>query len=412
MASKTAFRYMDSDKPAYHSASVDSLITGTRIPFDVFIKADDKIRHLFNKGMVYTGYTKDILRDKNINAFYVNDPDESNLENYLANPLLHKIHEDEDSLLFREYSHEKEQYHQIDRKVLVAGTSINFDLHLLYGFNFSILTEAGEKSPVTIDETLLSAGGDFMIKKNDIPLFNSYLQSLMSKPSEAGLKAIAIRENSKLIMEELLENPRSGEAIKKSHDMVNYIVDTILDSKDAVYDLLDISKYDFYTYTHSVNVAVMSIGLGNAIHLERKEIEKLGLGAMLHDIGKSNVPGEVLNKQGKLTSTEYQIIQSHVVEGEKILRGHRTIPEESFPAVTQHHEKLTGLGYPLGLTRREISLFGRIAAVSDCYDALTTPRPYKPAFTPFYALSILVKEKQDFDCTLLKEFIEMLGKVK
>ncbi|TAN45934.1 MAG: HD-GYP domain-containing protein [Nitrospirae bacterium] len=412
MASKTAFRYIDSEDPSYHSASVDRLITGARIPFDVFIKEAGNIRHLFNKGMVYTSYTGDILRDKGITVFYVNAQDEGNLESYLANPLLYKIREDEDSLLFREYSHEKEQYHQIDSKVLIPGTRINFDLHLLYGFNFSILVEANEKSPATIDETILSSGGDFMIKKTDMPLFNAYLQSLMSKQSEAKLKALAIRENSKLIMEELLENPRSGEAIKRSHDMVNYIVDTVLDSKDAVYDLLDMSKYDFYTYTHSVNVAVMSIGLAGSINLERKEIEKLGLGAMLHDIGKSNVPSEVLNKQGKLTSTEYRIIQNHVVEGEKILRGHRNIPPESLPAVAQHHEKLTGKGYPRGLDNKQISLFGRIAAVADCYDALTTPRPYKPAFTPFYALSILVKEKQDFDCALLKEFIEMLGKVR
>ncbi|MBF0327785.1 MAG: HD-GYP domain-containing protein [Nitrospirae bacterium] len=412
MASKREFRYTDSDNPSYHSASIDKLITGTRIPFDVFIKEGDKIRHLFNKGMVYASYTRDVLRGKKITTFYVNDQDENILENYLGNPLLHKIQDDEDSLLFREYSHEKENYHQIDGKVLIPGTSINFNLHLLYGFNFSILSEATEKNPLPIDKIISSSDGDLMIKKSDIPLFNSYLQSLMTKPAEAGFKALAIRENSKLIMEELLENPRSGEAIKKSHDMVNHIVDTILESNDAVYDLLDISKYDFYTYTHSVNVAVMSIGLANAIHLERKEIEKLGLGAMLHDIGKSNVPSEVLNKQGKLTSTEYQIIQSHVVEGEKILREHRHIPEESFPAVTQHHEKLTGKGYPLGLDNKKISLFGRITAVADCYDALTTPRPYKPAFTPFYALSILVKEKQDFDCELLKEFIGMLGKVR
>ncbi|WP_333654024.1 HD-GYP domain-containing protein [Dissulfurispira sp.] len=120
------------------------------------------------------------------------------------------------------------------------------------------------------------------------------------------------------------------------------IIDCILKNKDAIYDLLLLKGYDYYTYTHSVNVAIMSIGLGMAIELKTDDVEKLGIGAMLHDVGKSAMPYEILNKQGKLNDIEYKVLRSHVIEGEKILRAHKEIPEESFAAVIQHHEKLTG----------------------------------------------------------------------
>ncbi len=155
-----------------------------------------------------------------------------------------------------------------------------------------------------------------------------------------------------------------------------------------------------------------SVGLGVAVNLPRPQIELLGMGAMLHDVGKSAIPGDILNKQGKLDDMEYMIIKTHVTEGEKILRSNPDVPPQAMPAALQHHEKLSGRGYPAGLKGTEINLFGRIVAIADCYDALTTKRPYKAPMTPFYALSIIAKETGDYDQELLKVFIKMLGKIK
>jgi HD-GYP domain-containing protein (c-di-GMP phosphodiesterase class II) len=161
-----------------------------------------------------------------------------------------------------------------------------------------------------------------------------------------------------------------------------------------------------------VNVCVLSVGLGVALKLDPLQSERLGLGAMVHDIGKSIIPVEILNKQGKLDDMEYRIMQSHVAEGEKILRENHRLPEEAILAVTQHHEKISGRGYPSRLSDKAISLFGRITAIADCYDALTTARPYKTAFTPFVALDIISKEGDNYDRELLRLFITMLGKIK
>src|SRR5208283_4690300 len=175
-----------------------------------------------------------------------------------------------------------------------------------------------------------------------------------------------------------------------------------------IYMLLSMKGYDYYTYTHSVNVAALAISLGLSIGLDRDDSEKLGMGTMLHDIGKSAISHEILCKQGRLSDVEYALIKSHVFEGENIMRKHKGFPDESFNAVLHHHEKLTGKGYPGGLSGKEISLFGRISAIADCYDALTTRRPYKVAYKPFPALKIIAKDTGDYDGELLRTFVKMI----
>lgn len=408
-------KYREIDMPDT-PVKVDKLIVGMRLPFDVFIKDKGLTKQLFSKGMLYTNIAKDFIKEKGISEIYIKMEDVPLLEHYISRTKSQKPSFYDDPAVFSEYSYHKEQYYQIDRNILVPGTTINFSLFTLNKLTFGLIAEATEKSPLKIQENILNANGDIVIKKSDILLYHAYLDSLLkndvSKKDTLKIKAAVIRENSKIILKDLLENPRSGEKIKEVKFMVDNTIDCILKNKDAIYDLLSLKGYDYYTYTHSVNVAIMSIGLGMAIGLQTDSVEKLGIGAMLHDIGKSAIPHEILNKQGKLDDSEYKVMRNHVIEGEKILRLHKEIPEESFAAVIQHHEKLSGKGYPFQLSGDNIKLFGRIAAIADCYDALTTKRPYKPAFTPFHALSIIAKETGDYDPELLKAFVKMLGKIK
>jgi len=400
----------------YTPLAVDRLIVGTRLPFNVFAKDGGMIVPLFSKGTHFTSITRDILRGKGIKEVYIQEEDKAALDNYTSGQDKAKSFYD-DPAVFKEFSHRKEEHLQIDRTFLVPGTEINFSLFMLNNLNLIPLIDATEKFPAKIDERVLTAKADIVIKNSDIPLYKSFINSLAKSehipPAERmKAKAIAVKESSKLLIKDLLDDPRSGEKIKESTVMVSNMTDCILENKDAIYDLVSLSGYDYYTYTHSVNVAVLSVGLGVAIDLKRNDIEKLGIGAMLHDVGKSAIPHEILNKQGHLTNTEYQIMKNHVIEGEKILRTHKAIPDESFTAVLQHHEKLSGKGYPLKLAGHEIKLFGRICAISDCYDALTTRRPYKPAFKPFQALSVVAQETGSYDPELLRTFIKMLGKIK
>lgn len=398
--------------------SAERLIVGSRLPCDIFIKDNGVLKPMFNRDMLFTSISKNILLEKGISEVYIYMKDTEAFDQYhFLNRSLKADHRPSQVVVFKEYSFQKEQHHQIDPGLLIPGTKINFSLFVLGKLNLAPLVTASEKSPVEVREGLINTTGDVVIRKADVPLYQAYVNSLLQAPEalkgdKLKVKSNAIKEHSKILLEELLEDPRSGKQIKELKSMVSGMIDCILENKDAIYELLSLKGYDYYTYTHSVNVAALAIGIGVATGLDRERVAKLGEGALLHDIGKSAISHEILNKQGKLDDNEFRIIKSHVEEGEKILRTYPEFPGEAFDAVLQHHEKLSGKGYPLKLSGDKITFFGRITAIADCYDALTTQRPYKSAFTPFYALSLIAKETGDYDPDLLKLFIRMLGKVK
>jgi len=396
---------------------VKELIAGTRLPCDIFIRENDELKIFFNRDVLYTKISQDTLKGKGISEVYIFKRDTHSFDHYLsANRSRNKPNDIDDRAAFKEYAYRKEHYHQIDPKLLAPGTHINFSLLLHDKFDFSLLVDASDNSPAKVDETMLKVAGDIIIKKSDMPSYYEYILALrqsagLSASEKTRIKSLAVKETSKIVLQDFFADPRSGEKIKEVNSLVNDMIDCIMEDQDAIYMLLSMQGYDYYTYTHSVNVAALAVSLGIAVDMNRDDAEKLGTGAMLHDIGKSMISHEILNKQGKLDKVEYSIMKTHVVEGEKIMRAHRSFPEEAFGPVLHHHEKLSCKGYPFGLCGKDIGLFGRISAIADCYDALTTRRPYKIALSPFAALSLISKEPGDYDPDLLKVFIKMLGKL-
>jgi HD-GYP domain-containing protein (c-di-GMP phosphodiesterase class II) len=411
-----ATKFRTIDRKGYIPFSANKLIVGTKLPFDVYMKEGGIFRELFDAGTDFTKISLDVLIDRGLNELYITDENKEVLNSYMARGI-----DDGTSVLdshkaFKDYTFRKDHYHQIDKSMLIMGWSVPFCIYSMKNYSYSLVLHASPSLPAEIDEKVLSLPGDVMISGTDIHLYHEYLNSILQSGVVKGssierMKALVIKENSKIIMKELFDDPRSGGRIKDVQDAVNNMIDSIGANKDTIHDLLSLRCFDYYTYTHSVNVAVLAVGLGVAVELKRDDIEKLGIGAMLHDIGKSALPAEILNKQGKLDDREFFIIQSHVFEGEKLLKDNKSIPRESLPAVSQHHEKISGRGYPSHLTKKDITLFGKITAIADCYDALTTARPYKPAFSPFYALATIAKETGNYDPDLLRVFIKMLGNV-
>ncbi len=384
------------------------------LPFDVYTKDGGIVKKLFNKGTIISNLDLQILSEQDISSVYIESEETSKLENYIKQPFK-KESILESPVLFKNYSFAKEQYFQIDKNLLIPGTEINFSLYLLKDWNITPVFDSSDTNPKSISIEQLPQEGDLLIRKEDLPKYEDYLLSLeKSKEISEDKETLALitKESAKAHMKELLSDPRSGEKIKKMEKVVENIMVTLSDNPDSIYELLTLRGYDYYTYTHCINVGTLAIGLGIHIGLKKEEIFELGVGAMLHDIGKAEIPHEILNKQGKLTDYEYNFIKKHVILGYEILSQNKSISPKSLEAELHHHEKLSGRGYPYGLKGNEISLFGRITEIADCYDALTTRRPYKPPYTPFFALSIIVREKGDHDIALLKAFIKMLGKIK
>lgn len=200
------------------------------------------------------------------------------------------------------------------------------------------------------------------------------------------------------------------ENLKVAKKLVKEIIDEIMSNKDLVINMVDLKVFDDYTYYHSVNVAVISMVIGMSMKLTRDDLSKLGLGALLHDIGKVFVPKEILNKEGKLTDEEMQLVRNHVADGYDYLKEKWDIPLKSCIAVLVHHERYNGTGYPKGINNQKIHLFGRIIAVADVYDALTSDRPYRKSVLPSDAVEyIMGGSGVFFDPDIVRIFVKKVA---
>lgn len=388
------------------------LSVGSILPFDVCVYDKDGPSVLFNKGMVFSPLEKAVLAKKNITTLYARafETTPSQLEQYLSGKQRTVASFLEDAAEFEKYAKLKENSFHIDKSLLPAGSKVNFNLFLINRSEFSPVINAAEGAPFEIQAGLQDIQGDLSINKAAIPL---YLQYLSSTHSDAGnVRPLVTRERARATMKKLLDNPLETGLIKQTMDLAGRLIEHLVENNDSIYSLLLLKNNDFYDYTHVVNTATLSIGLGIAAGLNSSDLEKLGIGAMLHDIGKSSIPKAILNKQGKLNQTEYMVFQGHVLEGFNILNRLAGIPSEALTAVMQHHEKLNGRGYPYKLKDKDVKMFGRITAVADAYDAMVTARPFRPAQSSFQALSQIAKETGNYDPNLLKLFIRILAKLK
>lgn len=174
-----------------------------------------------------------------------------------------------------------------------------------------------------------------------------------------------------------------------SHSLVK-IIDEIICNSDIISNMVDLKIYDDYTYFHSVNVAILALIIGNSLKFQKKMLIQLGMAAILHDIGKKFTPIEILLKPGKLTEEEFDIIKEHPYNGYQFIKhSFPMIPASTYVGILQHHERFDGFGYPSGTKGENISLFGRILAVCDVYDALVSDRPYHKAYLPSEALEFI-----------------------
>lgn len=173
-------------------------------------------------------------------------------------------------------------------------------------------------------------------------------------------------------------------------DVANSIVDSLLSKNHVSLDLTDLRTFDDYTYSHSVNVAVLSSVIGLGLQLPEKDLINLVLAGLLHDIGKLSIPPEILNKPGRLTHDEYMIMKNHAIYSYEKIKGRMDISAQIKQAVLYHHENIDGSGYPNGVDESSLSLYARILHVADVYDALVSKRPYKEPYSPYEATEYLM----------------------
>ena len=299
---------------------------------------------------------------------------------------------------------------------LVVDTILDFDLYIMLGRKITLyrskqlpFTEQTKQKLIENNVTKLFIPAT--AKKEFQKYVEANLTGILQDPMiQENKKAGIIYDTSKALVKDILANPSNGENIQRSKDLVANQVSFILSGREAFVNLLKITSFDYYTYTHSVNVCTFTIALANQLGIKDKvALRCLGLGALLHDIGKSRISERILNKHSTLNRAEFEIVKKHPAWGEEILRESNLIDEDAYYPVIQHHERMDGSGYPRGLSGKEIHYYGRIIAICDVFDALTTRRVYQKELASFSAFKMMYDTKHIFDKRILKEFTLLMG---
>ncbi|MBF0142339.1 MAG: HD-GYP domain-containing protein [Magnetococcales bacterium] len=225
-------------------------------------------------------------------------------------------------------------------------------------------------------------------------------------------RASEVRRAARKIVGEVLGDARLGQQVQVAQvkSVVQEMAESMFRNPDAVLSLSLIKQRDEYTFMHSVNVGVFLMSFCRALGYDEGLITEVGVGGMLHDIGKMKTPERVLNKPGKLTDEEFQIMKQHVVWSRRVLEESPGISETSLFVASQHHERYDGSGYPRGLKGDEIGIFGQMAAIVDVYDAITSDRVYHKGNTPHQALKRMLEwSRHHFSPVLYQQFVQVVG---
>ena len=258
-----------------------------------------------------------------------------------------------------------------------------------------------EKAPIPLKAAEVATAAAFTESDTDTQI------SLKDElPRAAKVKKEAIKVMT-VVMEEIrIGNPV---VIDRLSPVVEEMVTSIINNSDALLGLMQIRKVDRYTFEHSIGVSVLLITFGHSLALDRGILKQLGMGGLLLDLGKMMSPPAILNKPGKLSDSEFAIMQEHVHSTLKILSTYAEIPDTAKQMAAEHHERMDGSGYPRQLMGDEISFYGQMAAIADVFDAITSNRVYRKGISPHTILKKLALDKKKFNPELVHQFVHCLG---
>lgn len=310
-------------------------------------------------------------------------------------------------------------YTRLDAALLQTDTIVDFDIYvwsdgarlpvLYHNSNLPFLEEHRAR--------LFDLGTDeLFIRTGDSGTFSRYVERnidrVISDPTlPMKTKAKVLYRTSLQLAKDILERPDAPENLQRSEDVVRSTIGYILQGKDAFQQLLSITSYDYYTYTHSVNVCTVGVALVEQVGMRSQtELMNFGIGALFHDVGKTKIEPGILRKRGPLTDEEWVQMRRHPEIGLELLGAETPFSDDSKAIILEHHERPDGTGYPKGKKADDIHPFAKVASIVDVFDALTTRRSYKDAIRSFSALKVMKQGiGTQFDEEYFRKFVVLLG---
>jgi len=258
-----------------------------------------------------------------------------------------------------------------------------------------------------------TAAGEIMtevVSAADIPPEQPAVQEKASFTDEVK-RATKIVAKGKEAVVSMFQEARMGKAIEAeaAAPLVEEISNSVMRNPGALISLARLKTADDYTFMHSVAVCALMIALARQLDLDEQQVREAGMAGLLHDLGKAMIPLEVLNKPGKLTDEEFALVKTHPEEGHKLLLEGSGVSEVTKDVCLHHHEKIDGSGYPKGLNGETMSLFAKMGAVCDVYDAVTSNRPYKAGWDPAESIKRMAEWTGHFDPMVFQAFVKSLG---
>jgi len=313
----------------------------------------------------------------------------------------------------------EQSYFSISPLMLVPGRQGRFDVHLFRDNEFVLFAKADVRYTEAHREALCQAGiEELFISRMHEPLYREYAESnlgsvLLDEAADVNKRARLLHEASLAIVREAFDR-RLPEGILKQENylrVVEIVQDTVREftAGTPFKTLAQFISHDYRTFSHCVHVFLYSSALLHSYNLDEETLVQAGIGAILHDIGKSVIPGDVLLKPGALTNSERSMMETHPLQGMKLCREF-PLSQTARDCIMLHHEKLDGSGYPMALTAEHIPLSVRAVTIADVYDAMTTNRSYCKAMNPFQALRIMRDDMfGELDLEMFKRFVRLLS---
>lgn len=311
----------------------------------------------------------------------------------------------------------KKRYKAIDKRLITEGSEISFNLFLPNEAKSAMSLFLQSDTAVDGDAKVkLREIETLYVSEEDVERYNEYVaQHLQSIAKNIDItteeKARLVYAKAAEAVEAMFKDPESLENVKNAQPIVNNLIDIILQDNSAVESLMKITAHDYYTHTHSINVSIYTLSLGSYLGIAGRDLEVLGMSAILHDLGKSKIDYEIINKNGKLSDEEFTQMKLHPALGHEIALKLGIEDERILSGIRHHHEKMDGGGYPDNLKGDQISQFARIIGTCDVFDALSTKRSYKDPMSSFESLRLMKQQMVGhLDMSMVDAFIRMLQK--
>lgn len=281
-----------------------------------------------------------------------------------------------------------DRFIKIRVSTILPTRPISFDIFIMINGRYVHYLRPGEALKAEKIASLDRAD-IFFVPESQRQAYKRYVFDRMNEGDlDAKVKAQILRESSVTLAEEIFEQPNVEQALSDSKELINNFIGFMEQEPEGMAHLISLSSHDFYTYNHSLDVGIYSLGLGQAAGYAKEDLLELGRGALFHDIGKRNVNVDIICKAGPLNDVEWAQMQKHPQFGLKILSDYGC-SEAMKACCFEHHESFLGNGYPQSLTGPEIHPMARVVAICDTFDALTTKRSYNQPMSPKDAVEFI-----------------------